>query len=260
MKNIILLALSSVFFLASTAFSQVQTDVVEYKHGNTALEGYVSYDKSLKGPRPGILVVHEWYGVNDYVKKRAQQLAQLGYVAFVVDMYGKGIHPTTPQECGIQAGKYRNDRPLMRARVKAALDELKKNKMVDPKKIAAIGYCFGGSVVLELARSGADIAGVVSFHGGLDTPTPEDAKNIKAKVLVCHGGDDPHITMEAVTAFHDEMSNAKVDYQVIIYGGAVHSFTNPDAGNDPSKGAAYSPSVDKRSREAMRQFFNEIFK
>lgn len=246
--------------LFSTPKAQIQTDVVEYKHGTTVLEGYVSYDKSLKGLRPGVLVVHEWYGVNEYVKKRAQQLAQLGYVAFVVDMYGKGIRPTTPQECGIQAGKYRNDRPLMRARVKAALDELKKNKMVDPKKIAAIGYCFGGSVVLELARSGADVAGVISFHGGLDTPNPEDAKNIKCKVLVCHGGDDPNITMQAVNAFRDEMSKAKVDYQVIVYGGAVHSFTNPDAGNDPSKGAAYSPTADKRSWEAMRQFFNEIFK
>src|SRR4030065_1131394 len=120
-------------------------------------------------------------------------------------MSGKGIPPTTPQECGIQAGKYRNDRPLMRARVKAALDELKKNKMVDPKKIAAIGYCFGGSVVLELARRGADIAGVVSFHGGLDTPTPEDAKKIKAKVLALHGGDDPFVTAEHVAAFEDEV-------------------------------------------------------
>ena len=260
MKYSILLGFLLTVFFTSGAISQIQTDVVEYKHDKAVLEGYISYDKAAKGPRPGILVVHEWYGVNEYVKKRAEQLAQLGYVAFVVDMYGKGIRPTTPQECGIQAGKYRNDRPLMRARVKAGLDEFKKNKMVDPKRIAAIGYCFGGSVVLELARSGVDIAGVVSFHGGLDTPTPEDAKNIKAKVLVCHGGDDPHITMVAVTAFHDEMSNAKVDYQVIIYGGAVHSFTNPDAGNDPSKGAAYNPNADKRSWEAMKQFLGEIFK
>lgn len=260
MKYTILLGFFLAGLLTSSAFSQIQTDVVEYKHGSTVLEGYVSYDKSAKGPRPGILVVHEWYGVNEYVKKRAQQLAQLGYVAFVVDMYGKGIRPTTPQECGIQAGKYRNDRPLMRARVKAALDEFKKNKLVDTKKIAATGYCFGGSVVLELARSGADVAGVASFHGGLDTPTPEDAKNIKAKIMVCHGGDDPHITMAAVTAFHEEMSNAKVDYQVIVYGGAVHSFTNPDAGDDPSKGAAYNPTADKRSWEVMKQFFGEIFK
>ncbi len=260
MRILSLTAVMIGLFLFSTAIAQVQTDVVEYKHDKTVLEGYVSYDKSLKGPRPGILVVHEWYGVNDYVKKRAEQLALLGYVAFVVDMYGKGIRPTTPQECGIQAGKYRNDRPLMRARIKAALDELKKNKMVDTKKIAAIGYCFGGSVVLELARSGADVAGVISFHGGLDTPAPEDAKNIKGKILICHGGDDPNVTMEAVNAFRDEMSNAKVDYQVIVYGGAVHSFTNPDAGNDPSKGVAYNPSADKRSWEAMKQFLGEIFK
>lgn len=260
MKYTILLSFMLAVLFTSSAFSQIQTDVVEYKHDKSALEGYISYDKSLKGPRPGVLVVHEWYGVNDYVKKRAEQLAQLGYVAFVVDMYGKGIRPTTPQECGVQAGKYRNDRPLMRARVKAALDEFKKNKMVDTKKIAAIGYCFGGTVVLELARSGADIAGVVSFHGGLDTPNPEDAKNIKCKVLVCHGGDDPFVKFSDFVAFQEEMKNAKVDYQLIVYGGAVHSFTNPDAGNDPSKGAAYNPTADRRSWEGMKQFFGEIFK
>src|SRR4030067_1422053 len=151
MKYSILLGFLLTVFFTSGAISQIQTDVVEYKHDKAVLEGYVSYDKALKGPRPGILVVHEWYGVNEYVKKRAEQLAQLGYVAFVVDMSGQGIRPTTPQECGSQAGKYRNDRPLMRARVKAALDELKKNKMVDPKKIAAIGYCFGGSVGVGVA-------------------------------------------------------------------------------------------------------------
>lgn len=260
MKKFILMIFLLALLFSSTAISQIQTEVVEYKQDKAVLEGYTAYDKSIKGPRPGVLVVHEWYGLNDYAKKRAEQLAKLGYIALAVDMYGKGIRPKTPEECGVQSGIYRKDRALMRARVKAALEELKKNKLVDPKRIAAIGYCFGGSVVLELARSGADIAGVVSFHGGLDTPNPEDAKNIKCKVLVCHGGDDPFVKMSDFMTFQEEMKNAKVDYQLIVYGGAVHSFTNPDAGNDPSKGAAYNPSADKRSWEAMKQFFGEIFK
>lgn len=259
MKDLKLLTLILTLLVTSIASAQIKTEVVEYKHGDAVLEGYIAYDQSVKGIRPGVLVVHEWYGLNDYAKKRAEQLAKLGYVAFAVDMYGKGIRPKTLEECGVQSGIYRKDRPLMRARIKAALDELKKNKLVDPKRIAAIGYCFGGTVVLELARSGADIAGVVSFHGGLDTPNPEDAKNIKCKVLVCHGGDDPFVKMSDFMAFQEEMKNAKVDYQSIVYGGAVHSFTNPDAGNDPSKGMAYNPSADRRSWEAMRQFFREIF-
>ncbi len=260
MRHSIFLAVLLTFAATSLGLAQIKTEVIDYKHREAVLEGYLAYDQSIKGPRPGVLVVHEWYGLNDYAKKRAEQLAKLGYVAFAVDMYGKGIRPKTPEECGVQSGIYRKDRPLMRARIKAALDELKNNKLVDPKKIAAIGYCFGGTVVLELARSGADIAGVVSFHGGLDTPNPEDAKNIKCKVLVCHGGDDPFVKMSDFMAFQEEMKNAKVDYQLIVYGGAVHSFTNPDAGNDPSKGAAYNPSADRRSWEAMKQFFGEIFK
>jgi dienelactone hydrolase len=158
------------------------------------------------------------------------------------------------------AGKYKNDRALMRARVQAGLDALAGSELCDPRKVAAIGYCFGGTSVLELARSGADIAGVVSFHGGLDTPTPADAKNIKAKVLVLHGGDDPHVPRKDVEAFKNEMSAAGVDWQLVIYGGAVHAFTNPAAGNDKSRGAAYNADADRRSWEAMRAFFAEIFR
>jgi dienelactone hydrolase len=186
-------------------------------------------------------------------------LAQLGYVAFCADIYGKGVRPQNPQEAGVQAGKYKNDRQLLRARVNAGLDTLRRQPLVDPKHIAAIGYCFGGTTVIELARSGADVAGVVSFHGGLDSPTPADGKNIRCKVLVCHGADDPFEKPQDLAAFEGEMRDAKVDWQLIKYGGAVHSFTQPNAGNDNSKGAAYNEKADKRSWEAMKQFLAEIF-
>jgi len=241
------------------ATAALKTEMVEYKQGDTTLEGYLAYDDSVSAKSPGVLVVHDWFGMSDYAKKRADQLAQLGYVAFAADIYGKGVHPTTPKEAGEQAGKYKNDRQLLRARVTAALDVLQKNPHVDPARIAAIGYCFGGMAVLELARSGADVAGVVSFHGTLDTPNPADAKNIKGKVLVLHGADDPHVPAEQIAAFQDEMRKAGVDWEMTCYGNAVHSFSRPDSGNDNSKGVAYNEKADKRSWEAMKAFFAEIF-
>ncbi len=238
----------------------MQTKVVEYKDGDIVLEGYLAYDDAIQEKRPGVLVVHEWNGLESHVKRQAEELAKLGYVAFAIDMYGKGIRPKTMEESAAQANIYRSNRQLMRSRANAGLVVLQQDSLTDPKRIAAIGYCFGGGTVLELARSGADIAGVVSFHGTLDTPNPNDAKNIKAKVLVLHGANDPFVPAEQVTAFETEMRQAGVDWQLVAYGGAVHSFTNPEAGNDPSKGAAYNEAVDKRSWEAMKQFFSEIFR
>jgi dienelactone hydrolase len=246
--------------LGQGASAMIKTETIEYRQGDAILEGYLAYDDSLSGKRPGVMVVHEWTGLNDYARHRAEQLASLGYVAFAADIYGKGIRPKDAQEAGTQASIYRNDRNLMRARAQAGLDELKKFRLTDTTKIAAIGYCFGGGTVLELARSGARLNGVVSFHGNLDTPHPEDARNIKAKILVLHGGDDPHVPAEQVVAFQKEMRDAGVDWQMNIYGGAVHSFTNPASGNDPSKGVAYNQEADRRSWEAMRNFFDEIFK
>lgn len=256
----LLLSVCLILAVVVKAEAKIHTETIEYKEGGAVLEGYLAYDDSVKGTRPGVLVIHEWWGLNPYVKKRAEQLAELGYIAFAADIYGKGIMAKTPEEAGKLAGMYRSDRQLLRSRVKAGLEVLKKQAPTDTKKVAAIGYCFGGTTVLELARSGADIAGVVSFHGGLATPTPQDAKNIKAKVLALHGADDPYVKEQEVLAFEDEMRKGGVDWQLNIYSGAVHGFTNPDNGNDNSKGAAYNEKADKRSWEAMKLFFAEIFR
>ncbi|SRR5579871_5229485 len=241
-----------------TAQAKVVTQTVDYKDGDTVLEGYLAYDDSVTGKRPGILVVHEWNGLGHYVQGRCEQLAQLGYVAFAADIYGKGVSLDTPEACKAEATKFYGDRKLLRRRANLGLDQLKNNPMVDPAKTAAIGYCFGGSAVLELGRSGADLSGIVSFHGGLDNPTPADAKNIKAKVLVCQGGAD-QFTLKSLPAFEKEMDEAKVDYKVIQYDGAVHGFTNPDnKGTMP--GVKYDAKADKASWKAMKEFFNKIFK
>lgn len=237
----------------------IQTKTVEYQQGETLLAGVLVYDDAVKTPRPGVLVVHQWMGLTEYEKTRATMLAKLGYVAFCADIYGKGVRPKDTKEAGAEATKYKTDRALLRARVNAGLAELKKSELVDAKRIAAIGYCFGGTTVIELARSGAELNGVVSFHGGLDSPTPADGKNIKCKVLACHGADDPYVPAKDLTAFESEMRDNKVDWQLIAYGGAVHSFTQPMAGNDNAKGAAYNERADQRSWDAMKQFLNELF-
>lgn len=257
--KIITFLLVSMMAMAGEAEARLVTRTIEYCQGNTVLEGYLAFDDAVTGKRPGIVIVHEWTGLGNYVRKRAVQLAHLGYVAFAVDIYGKGVRPQTSEEAGREAGKYLSDRKLLRARALAGLDELLKQPQVDPARVAAIGYCFGGTAVLELARSGADLKGVVSFHGGLSAMNPSEGKNIRAKVLVLHGGDDPHVPAQQVAAFQEEMRKGGVDWQMVIYGGAVHSFTNPASGTDPSKGVAYNEKADRRSWEAMKSFFAEIF-
>lgn len=247
------------FACALSARAAIHTETVEYKHGDTTLEGHLVYDEALKGPRPGVLIVHQWKGLSDYEKKRAEMLARLGYVAFAVDIYGKGIRPKETAQASAEAGKYKSDRTLLRARVNAGLEVLRKQKLVDTKPIAAIGYCFGGTTVIELARSGAEVAGVVSFHGALDSPKPEDGKNIKTKVLALHGADDPFVPAPDLAAFEHEMRNAAVDWQLIKYGGAVHSFTDWNA-DGSMKGAKYDERADKRSWEDMKLFFAEILR
>ncbi|HEY3295116.1 MAG TPA: dienelactone hydrolase family protein [bacterium] len=259
MRNLllILVALSGA---AGTGLAKVKTETVQYKDGDTVLEGYLAYDDSVAGKRPGVLVCHEWWGLVDYPKHRAEQLAGQGYVAFALDMYGKGVTAKTPQDAQTRARAFYTNRPLMRQRAQAGLEVLKNHPLVDTRRIAAIGYCFGGTAALELARSGADLAGVVTFHGNLSTPTADDAKNIKGKVLICTGADDQSVKPEDITAFEDEMRKAKVDYQINVYGDAVHGFTNPAATGPKSGGYSYNALADRRSWEAMQTFFNELFK
>ena len=257
MKGILSIFAALVFILPAAA--KVKTEMVEYKQGDAILQGYLSYDQSLTGKRPGILVVHDWMGVSDDTKMRAEMLAGLGYVAFTADIYGKGVRPKNAQEAQAEAGKYFQDRTLLRARAKSGLDYLASRPEVDPSRLGVMGYCFGGGTSLELARSGAPVKGVVSFHGSLSTPTPEDAKNIKGKVLVLHGADDPYVKQADVTAFMDEMRKGGVNWELVQYSGAVHAFTIKGAGADNSKGAAYNEQADRRSWEAMKNFWNEVF-
>lgn len=254
-----ILPLAGVLSMVAAGQAAIVVKNVEYTDGDTILEGYLVFDHSIRDKRPGVLIVHEWWGLNDYARKRADELARMGYVAFALDMYGKGVRTSDPEEAGKLAGRFKMDRKLMQRRAQAGLNELKKHELVDRNKIAAIGYCFGGTTVLELARSGADIAGVISFHGGLDTPDRGGVRNIRAKVLVLHGADDPMVTFEEVEKFQKEMREAGADWQLVSYGNAVHSFTNPESGNDPTRGIAYNEKADRRSWLAMKAFFNEIF-
>lgn len=258
MKNFVLAAL--ILSVSLKPHAAVVTKMIEYKQDETILQGYLAYDDAVVQKRPGILVVHDWMGFGPFANKKALELAQLGYTALAVDIYGKGVRPKNTDEAGALAGIYKKDRDLLRKRILAGYETLKKQETVDSSKIAVMGFCFGGTTALELARSGAPIKGAVSFHGGLSTLKPEDAKNIKAKILALHGADDPFVPASEVESFEKEMNDASVDWQLVKYSGAVHAFTNPAAGHDNSKGAAYNERADKRSWIAMKDFFEEIFR
>ena len=244
---------------ALPASAALVEQVVTYELDGVILEGLLVHDDAIEGTRPGVLVIHQWMGLTDNERMRARLLAEMGYVAFAADVFGQGVRPANMQEAGQEAGKYYADRGLFRARVRAGLDRLLAVPGVDAARVAAIGYCFGGTAVLELARAGAPVAGVVSFHGGLASPTPEDAQAIQARVFVCHGAVDPYVPMDEVQGFVEEMESASVDYQMVFYAGAVHAFTQKEAGDDPSQGAAYDARADARSWEHMKGFFAEIF-
>lgn len=256
MKSKVLLVLLS---LLTSAYS-IKTKSIEYRESGTELRGYMAMPDNASKLKPlaCVLIVHDWDGLNEYEKSRADQLARLGYVAVALDVYGKNVKVTSSQQAGALAGTFKGDRVLFRKRLVAGLAAALSTGIVNPNKVAAIGYCFGGTGVLELARSGANIKGVVSFHGGLDTPNPSDAKQIRSKVMVLHGADDPFVPAQQVDDFQNEMRNAKVDWQLAMFGGAVHAFTEPNAGNNPTSGAAYNKSADKRSWEMMKGFLKEV--
>ena len=260
MKPIELLSLLAVFGLSCGAASAAIVEkAVEYESAGEKCEGWHAFDDAVEGKRASVLICHQWTGLTDYEKMRARMLAEQGYNVFALDIYGKGIRPK-PSEAGKMAGKFKGDRALYRQRLNDGLAVLNALPQTDPKRVAAIGYCFGGTGVLELARSGAAIKGVVSFHGGLSSPKPEDAKNIVCEVVVLHGAVDPFVPADEVADFHREMLGANVAYTFTAYPNAVHAFTQKFAGDDPSKGAAYDAKADYQSWAAMKAFFERILK
>ncbi len=246
--------------ISMNAEAKVELKKIDYKSGDEIFEGVIAMDSAIKGKKPGVVVFHNWLGITAETESKITELAKLGYVVMAGDIYGKGIRPKEGKEASDLSGKYKNDRKLLRSRANLALSELEKNSHVDTKKLFAIGYCFGGGAALELARSGAPLLGTVTFHGLLSSPTPEDAKNIKGQVAVFHGAIDPFVNADQVQAFKKEMDDAKVTYQLTLYSGAVHSFTDKSAGDDVSKGAAYNALADKRSWEGMRNFLADLSK
>lgn len=236
----------------------IVTTTVNYLDGDTVLEAFIAYDDALQGVRPAVLISHTWGGRDQFVAEKAKKLAELGYVGFALDMYGKGVLGSGPEENARLMQPFMDDRALLQQRITAALQAVRLLPWTDGNKIAAIGFCFGGLCVLDLARTGADIKGVVSFHGLLGAPGNTAGNVIKAKVLILHGNDDPLAPVEQVLAIQQELSAAQADWQLHSYGHTMHAFTNPLA-NDPSFGTVYQPSADRRSWQAMRNFLEEIF-
>ena len=245
---------------AAPADPEIQTEPFTYQIEGKSYEGCVSRPVKLTGKVPGVLVAHDWTGFGPFVRARAEQLAKLGYIAMALDMYGQGTHAKNPEEAGKLAGPFYKDPAMFRSRAQAALKELLKQPGVDPERIGAIGFCFGGTTVLELARSGADLRAVVTFHGGLKTSQPAAAGAVKAtELLILHGADDPLVPPADVAAFKKEMEDARATYKFIAYPGAVHAFTNPEAGNDPSKSTAYNAQAAESAYGEMRAFFERLF-
>ena len=245
---------------AGLADAAVVAKAVPYEIDGEAFEGVLLYDDSVTTPRPGLLAIPNWMGVNDDTVAKAARAAGSRYVVFLADMYGKAVRPSNADEARAAATSVRADRALMRRRAQAAVEVLKAQGdevALDTRKLGAIGFCFSGGAVLELARSGAPLQGFVSFHGNLDTPNPADAKNIQAPVLVLHGADDPAVPQAQVDGFVAEMKAAGVDWQLVSYGGAVHSFTDPKA-NVPGRNQ-YHPVVAARAFKAMNDLFDEVF-
>ena len=237
----------------------MKTGSIKYQDGDVTLRGFLAYDDTKSGRRPGILVMPGGFGLGANAKQRAEMLAGLGYVALAGDPYGNGLEIDDLQEVMKRVSALREDPAKFRQRAQVALDTLVSLPQVDPRRLAAIGYCLGGTFVLELARAGAPLTGVVTFHGGLETPRPAAPGQVKAKILVCTGADDPSVPVAHVNALADEMTKAGVDWQIISYGGTVHGFPYPDAASRGIAWITYNQLADERSWQAMRSFFEEIF-
>jgi len=260
MKTLCILLLN--MLLAVPTFAAVTATEVTYSAGATTMKGYLAYDDAISARRPGVLVVHEWWGLNEYARKRARMLAELGYTALAVDMYGDGKLASHPEDAGKFSGELRNNLTEATSRFEAAMKLLRLHPTVEPGKIAAIGYCFGGGVVLEMARRGFNLKAVASFHGSLGTEHPTRKGVIKAKLLVANGADDPFTTPDQIAAFKQEMDAAGVDYRFINYPGARHSFTNPEADKyalEFNLPLAYNQAADEQSWQALQELFKEVF-
>jgi len=260
MKNILLLL--SLCCFGGVAQAAVQGREVSYEADGTTLKGYIAYDDAIKGKRPGVLVVHEWWGQNDYARKRARMLAALGYTALAVDMYGNGKVVDNPDDAGKLSGEVYKNMPMAKARFEAAMQLLRQQETVEANELAAFGYCFGGGIALSMARMGEDLKGVASFHGGLDTNSPAQPGKIKARIISFSGEADPMIGADKVAAFRKEMDAAGADYRVVTYPGAKHAFTNPAAdelGKKFKLPIAYDAAADKDSWQQATVFLREVF-
>ena len=253
-------AMTAVLLTLSPESATVKTREIEYRQGDTVLQGFIAWDDTAPGKRPGVLVVHEWWGHNEHARNQARRLAEAGCVGFALDMYGKGKVTTHPQEAQAFASEATKDPAVVAARFNAALDQLKRDPHVDTTHIAAIGYCFGGAVVLDMARAGAPLATVVTFHGALATKAPAQPGRVKARILVLAGGADPFVPPEQIEAFKREMQAAGARFEVIVYPGAKHGFTNPTASQYGMEQLAYNAEADRQSWAAMLKLFKEVLR
>ena len=253
-------AMTAVLLTLSPESATVKTREIEYRQGDTVLQGFLAWDDAAPGKRPGVLVVHEWWGHNEHARNQARRLAEAGYVGFALDMYGKGKVTTHPQEAQAFASEATKDPAVVAARFNAALDQLKRDPHVDTTHIAGIGYCFGGAVVLDLARAGAPLATVVTFHGALATKAPAQPGRVKARILVLAGGADPFVPPEQIEAFKREIQAAGARFEVIVYPGAKHGFTNPTASQYGMEQLAYNAEADRQSWAAMLKLFKEVLR
>jgi dienelactone hydrolase len=258
MKRMLLILSFFVWAMETPAYAKIITQTAPYQHQGIKHTGYLAYDDAFQGKRPGVLVVHEWWGLNEYARYRAEKLAGIGYVAFALDMYGEGKVTQNPKEASEWSKQITANARQWQQRARAGLDVLMKDPRADHNRIVAIGYCFGGSTVQQLAYSGAPVKAVVSFHGSLLLPEGSQAGQTMAKMLICHGAADPFIPLNAVQDYISGMKESGLDWQLIIYSGAKHSFTNPGADRAGMEGVGYNKSADERSWRHMEQFFDEL--